>query len=233
MGYDGAHIEGPNLRFEDIKFIVERSREIAGSWKEFLPEFHFAPPNPFYLFEGGEMAGAVATGQKLKLRETRRRSVRSLTFWMMQIAHKLFFIKGTAGYKLMASVARFTEKRKVLNILFTAMEHFSKRVLFVCRYCDDCALVETFYVCPESQCPKGMRVGPCGGSRVNERCEVFPDRDCFWKRVYWRAKNRGECESLRYLIPPRDWRLYNTSSWANYFLERDHASHPLVSCAER
>ena len=233
LGYSGAHIEGLNLRFEDIRFIVERAKELSGGWQEHLAEFRFAPPDPYYYFEGGENAGAPPAGETPSPRRTRRRRIASPTFWMMRAAHRLFFIEGTPGFRLMAAIARFTETRRALNALFTSLEHFSKRVLFVCRYCDDCALVETFYVCPESQCPKGMRIGPCGGSRATERCEVFDDRYCFWRTVYWRAKNRGECENLRYIIAPRDWHLYNTSSWANYFLKRDHASKPVVSCREK
>ena len=72
-----------------------------------------------------------------------------------------------------------------------------------------------------------MRQGPCGGSRVDEGCEVFPDRPCAWREIYRRAKNRGEVEKLGYIIPPRNWSLYDTGSWYNYFLGRDHPGHPL------
>jgi len=74
----------------------------------------------------------------------------------------------------------------------------------------------------------GLAVGPCGGSRVDERCEVFPGRFCAWRDIYRRAKSRGEVDRLGYMIPPRDWSLYETGSWYNYFLNRDHASHPVV-----
>ena len=62
-------------------------------------------------------------------------------------------------------------------------------------------------------------------------CEVFGDRYCIWRDVYWRAKNRGECAKLRYIIAPRDWGLYQTNSWVNYFLKRDHSGHPVSLCA--
>ena len=103
------------------------------------------------------------------------------------------------------------------------MERLIKRVLFDCRHCDDCALFEMYYLCPEARCPKTMRIGPCGGSRVNGRCEIFDDTYCIWEKVYWRAKNRRELEKLSYIIPPRDWKLYETNSWINYFLGYDHS----------
>ena len=85
-----------------------------------------------------------------------------------------------------------------------------------------------YYLCPESRCPKGMRIGPCGGSRVNGHCEVFPEAWCVWHKVYWRAKNRREIHKLSYVIPPRNWKLYETNSWVNYFQKRDHSATKIV-----
>jgi methylenetetrahydrofolate reductase (NADPH) len=65
--------------------------------------------------------------------------------------------------------------------------------------------------------------GPCGGS-VEGWCEVFPGkRQCIYVRAYARLKPYREEETLREgYIPPRNWELDQTSSWANYFLGRDH-----------
>ena len=227
LGYSGVHIEGLNLKFEDIKLIVNRSKEMAGTWKDFLPEFAFAPDKPFYYFEGGEKMRVPEPGEVPVPRATRKKGIASLTFWIMRGVHKLFFIKGSGGYRMMAAISRGMEKHKGTSAVFAGLEHFTKRLFFVCRYCDDCMLFETCYLCPEARCPKGMRVGPCGGSRVNEKCEVFPDRNCYWRNVYWRAKNRGEVAKLGFIVPPRDWKLYQTSSWTNYFLDRDHSGHPV------
>ncbi len=41
------------------------------------------------------------------------------------------------------------------------------------------------FLCPESQCPKHIRNGACGGSR-NGGCEVYPDRKCVWFRAWER-----------------------------------------------
>ena len=43
--------------------------------------------------------------------------------------------------------------------------------LFGCRDCGDCSLPDIAYVCPESQCAKNQRNGPCGGTR-DGLCEV-------------------------------------------------------------
>jgi methylenetetrahydrofolate reductase (NADPH) len=232
LGYRGAHLEGLALRAEDIAFIIGRSGELAAGWEALLPEFSFAPPEPFYFFEGGETAKAPSAGERPIARQTRRRGIASPLFWATRLLHHLFFRRDTAGYRLMRSVSKFLDTHRKSYAVASALERSLKRALFDCRHCDDCALFETYYLCPEARCPKGMRIGPCGGSRVDERCEVFPDRWCIWRNVYWRARNRGELEKLRHLIRPRDWSLYKTNSWVNYFLNRDHSGHPLESCHE-
>ncbi len=66
--------------------------------------------------------------------------------------------------------------------------------LFGCRDCGDCSLPEIAYVCPESQCAKNQRNGPCGGTREG-LCEVY-DTECIWSQAYERLKAYGEEESM-------------------------------------
>jgi methylenetetrahydrofolate reductase (NADPH) len=47
------------------------------------------------------------------------------------------------------------------------------------------------------------------------------DRPCIWVSVYDRARAAGRVEALRTYIPPPDRSLQGTSSWINYFLDRD------------
>ena len=93
--------------------------------------------------------------------------------------------------------------------------------LFGCRDCGDCSLPEIAYVCPESQCAKNQRNGPCGGTREG-LCEVY-DTECIWSQAYERLKKYGEEESmLDGPIVVKDNALAGTSAWANTFLGRDH-----------
>ncbi len=225
LGYNGAHIEGLNLKFADVTTIMERSEEIGENWRDHLEELDFSPKNNFFMFEGGEDFSFAKNGGEPKFRVTRRKRIASPKFWMMRLAHKLFFIEGTLGYKLMRCFAKSAQRRRLRYKVLQALEHVAKRALFDCRECDDCALFEMYYLCPESRCPKGQRIGPCGGARINGNCEVFDDRPCIWELVYWRAKSRKELNNLQYVINPRNWKLYETSSWVNYFLKQDHSGN--------
>jgi hypothetical protein len=65
-----------------------------------------------------------------------------------------------------------------------------------------------------------MRNGPCGGANNNGTCEVV-EKKCIWASVYERAKAANELDLLGAYIPPPDRSLKGTSSWINYFLNRD------------
>jgi len=103
------------------------------------------------------------------------------------------------------------------------MEYWIKFISSQCRRCGDCTLLEVAFLCPQSQCPKYLFNGQCGGS-MEGWCEVFPGKKrCIYVRAYGRLKSYGEEESLKQdYIPPRNWALDQISSWANYFLGRDH-----------
>jgi 5,10-methylenetetrahydrofolate reductase len=114
---------------------------------------------------------------------------------------------------------------KTLHLL----EQGAKVPLFHCQDCGDCSLPDIAYVCPESQCAKNQRNGPCGGTR-DGKCEVY-DSECIWSQAYERLKAYGEEETM--IDGPvviRDNALRGTSAWANAFLGRDHnaerPSHP-------
>jgi len=227
LGYNGAHLEGLNLKFGDVKVIMERAETIGDDWRDHVREFDYSPEDSYFMFRGGEEFDGVGNGRQLERTDTRKRGIGSPKFWLMRAAHKMLFIEGTPGFRLMKAMSRWAERRRARYRFFQVMEHTSKRALFDCRECDDCALFEMYYLCPESRCPKGQRIGPCGGARIDGSCEVFPERPCIWELVYWRAKRLGEMDKLGYVITPRDWRLYETSSWVNYFLGRDHRAAEL------
>jgi methylenetetrahydrofolate reductase (NADPH) len=224
LRYNGVHIEGLNLRYDDVVEIMERTGEIGENWKELAKEFDYSPVSTYFAFSGGERIRTFTSGGELRLRETKKRRILNPKFWMTRVLHHSLFTPGALGYRLMEKVAALADRKPFLYRVFTRMELGVKRVLFDCRHCSDCALFETYYICPEARCPKGQRMGPCGGSRIDGKCEVFSNRYCVWEIAYWRAKNRGEIDKLRYVIPPRNWKLYETSSWVNYYLKRDHAA---------
>jgi ferredoxin len=60
-----------------------------------------------------------------------------------------------------------------------------------CRMCGDCVLGSTGGICPVTQCAKSLVNGPCGGQK-NGKCEVNPENDCAWIKIYERLVATGQ-----------------------------------------
>jgi methylenetetrahydrofolate reductase (NADPH) len=105
---------------------------------------------------------------------------------------------------------------------------YGKVLIYDCKDCGDCALTDLAYSCPMSQCPKNQRNGACGGS-YNGWCEVYPGkRKCVYVKAYARLKKYGEEIQLdSYHVAPCNWDLYQTSSWINFYLGKDHSAKRL------
>ena len=64
-----------------------------------------------------------------------------------------------------------------------------------CRFCGDCVLGQTGAICPITQCAKSLVNGPCGGQK-NGKCEVNPENDCAWIKIYNRLQATNQLDKL-------------------------------------
>ena len=111
--------------------------------------------------------------------------------------------------------SNFRAKNIFYRLWFSVERHF-KALVFDCSSCGQCLLRTTALTCP-MRCPKGMRIGPCGGS-MDAKCEVFRDRPCYWALIIKRQGRLGYFrKKMAHNQPPVDWSLWNTSSWLNLF----------------
>jgi len=109
-------------------------------------------------------------------------------------------------------------ERKFSRVLLF-FEDIVKVPLFRCQQCGECILSSTAFICSQN-CPKRMRNGPCGGTGDDGSCEVFPDRQCVWYRIYHRSKLLHRVSLLYKINPMHNWGLENTSAWLNVFRKR-------------
>jgi len=82
----------------------------------------------------------------------------------------------------------------------TRFQQFDER----CSMCGECIIDKTGGICPVTTCPKGILNGPCGGTN-NGMCEVSPDIECAWAKIYARMERTGELEKIREILPPKDY----------------------------
>ena len=126
--------------------------------------------------------------------------------------HHTFFNKDTKQFRYLKGIAEIIDQADLLKRPFCLLEDVSKSLLFDCQKCGDCALVDMAYLCPESQCPKFLRNGACGGSEKTW-CEVRKDKPCVWVKIYDRLKSYKEESNLKEgCVPPRNWALKVSSN---------------------
>jgi methylenetetrahydrofolate reductase (NADPH) len=223
LGFRGAYIGGVHS-LATIEKIMEIERTFsADDWKQFAREIKFSRPSEFFYYAEDPISGLVDATKRSKESRAPRNHV-SPTFRISKWTHEIMFTQGKALSNLGAKICEKSRDPNQGPAALRAVEKVSKAILFRCKDCGDCSLPDIAYLCPESQCAKNQRNGPCGGTREG-RCEVNGYGDCIWLRAYERLKHDGEEETMLQHVPViQNQGLRGTSSWANNWLGRDHSA---------
>lgn len=224
IGCAGAHIGGHGITYEMVEGIIDEGEKLSENWESLVAEFDYPQKDGFYFFERNPKTGLnteVLANRPLK-------KTPPLKYRFTRIAHTLLFNEKSLMFKMLQPLAKRIDASQRAKHMFGNTEHLMKVAMFGCMDCGDCALFDVAYVCPMSQCPKNQRNGPCGGS-YDGWCEVYPnERRCVWVQAYERLKAFEEEDKIgSYLTPPCNWELWETSSWLNFYLGRDHTAKRL------
>jgi methylenetetrahydrofolate reductase (NADPH) len=224
LGYKGVHIGGHSLSYENVEYILDKGEKFYPHWERLVNEFSYPQENGFYYFEQDQKTGLNTSVESIRPFKGKKTFLSSFS----RTLHTMLFDPHHPLFKPAQSTIRFIDRFNWTRKAFEFMEHQGKSVFFDCLHCGDCSLTDTGYLCTTSQCPKGERLGPCGGS-FHGWCEVYPGkRECVWVRSYSRLKAYHAEHSLSEdIIPPRNWELWNTSSLINFYMGRDHTSRRL------
>ena len=202
LGYAGAYIGGTHNAAHIVR-ILDRAAQLESHWEECAERLQFGDPGGFYL--DGE-------------RRSPRRHLPVVAQTLDAMGRTFNVTRDTWLRRQLTHVFAWIDRRPMLRDFTERLEYWVKRPVFGCEACGNCVLGHMEYVCPQT-CPKQMRNGPCGGT-FNTRCEVV-EQECIWVAVYQRAEAAERVPYLRTFIPPPDRKLKRTSSWINYFLNRD------------
>jgi methylenetetrahydrofolate reductase (NADPH) len=226
LGYRGAYLGGIHDH-ATVERVLEIERGFApGDWVDFAREIAFSRPGEFFSYpeEGGAPGPGAAAGAGAAPAPPRAGG--GLMYGFSKWTHALMFTPGRLLSRWGARIASRARDPMQGPRPLREMERATKAVLFRCKDCGDCSLPDVAFLCPESQCAKNQRNGPCGGTREGH-CEVDGFGDCIWLRAYERRKRDGTTEALLAHAPVvQNQALRGTSSWANNWLGRDHAAAP-------
>ncbi len=226
MGYEGVHISGPGLGYAQIAGVIERAVAILPDWQSHVKDFLYPEEWKSGLYEKDPDTGLNKICRAPAGPDARGKHdssiLSALAGKLEHIMHNLFFTPGRAFYPYARAASRRISGSR-FEPVFTYLEYLIKGLMYSCQHCGDCTLDQLEFICPQSQCAKYMLNGPCGGSS-DGWCEVWPEKKkCIYVRLYEKAA-MPDLEKLleRPYIPPRNWALFRSSSWLNFFLGRDH-----------
>ncbi|HCV27059.1 MAG TPA: methylenetetrahydrofolate reductase C-terminal domain-containing protein [Dehalococcoidia bacterium] len=228
IGYRGVYLSG-RLPLTRIRRILDLEASFGpDDWREFSKEIQFQKPGEFNYYERDQNTGLASDQVNREYLESktakgmkRARGHVSPAYKAGRTAHGLVFDSAAPASGLARKLYWFADKRRKVGDLLHLAEQAVKIPMYGCRDCGDCSLPDIAYLCPESQCAKNQRNGPCGGSH-DGICEVG-DKRCIWVKAYERTKAYGEEETI--LDRPvvfKNGALRGTSAWGNTFLKRDH-----------
>jgi methylenetetrahydrofolate reductase (NADPH) len=223
LGYRGVYLGGAH-NFPAIEKILAIEKSFASDdWRQFAREIRFSRPGEFFYYAENPATGLADATQPNPISSGVSRHV-TMTYQLSKWTHGAMFAPGRTlakwGAKICSNSADPFQGPKPMR----ALEHLSKTALFHCKDCGDCSLPDIAFLCPESQCAKNQRNGPCGGTR-DGRCEVDGFGDCIWLRAYERLKSDDqEAELLAHAPAIQNQGLRGTSAWANFWLGRDHVA---------
>jgi methylenetetrahydrofolate reductase (NADPH) len=224
LGYRGAYLGGV-YDFAAIEKILEIESSFSpDDWKQFAREIKFSRSGEFFHYAENPATGLADPAVRSATPETRKSEHVGSAYHVSKFMHEVMFTRDRALARWGAKVCQKAEDPSQGPKLLRAVERLSKTVLFDCQDCGDCSLPDIAYLCPESQCAKNQRNGPCGGTR-DGLCEVDGFGDCIWLRAYERRKHDGkELELLKHAPVVQNQALRRTSAWANNWLGRDHVA---------
>jgi hypothetical protein len=113
----------------------------------------------------------------------------------------------------------FSRGTRRLSSAMLLFENAVKIPLFSCQRCGECILSHTALICSQ-RCPKRLRNGPCGGTRPDGHCEVYPERKCIWNWIVRRSRLFHRTGFLLRMEKIHNWDLEKTSAWLNVFTRR-------------
>jgi methylenetetrahydrofolate reductase (NADPH) len=132
IGYAGVHIGGPNLKYEDLQWVIEQSREFSKNWEEWVREFSFPQNDGFYLFRKDEKTGLNTDVPNFM----RSHPSKSLAYAIMRSFHHGVFVPEAPLYRQARWLCGKIDGSRFEG-LFTELEYWMKFFTSRCRRCGD------------------------------------------------------------------------------------------------
>ena len=167
----------------------------------YFPE-HEADALQKELLDAGKVTGMITTDyicnpENLKLRLEKHTAA-------IEAADAVLVFSCGVGVQ---TVSEYLDNKKVFACCDTyALPGFQgvTPLEYDCRQCGECYLNITGGICPITACSKSLVNGQCGGAK-NGKCEVDPNMECGWERIYQKLKKIGRLDAMKCPVQIRNY----------------------------
>ncbi len=154
------------------------------------------------LAEAGALAGVVTTDYICNVENPTKR----LEKHAAAIAEADTILVLSCGVGVQTVAEMFADKRVCAGCDTLPLPGFQgvTPLEYDCAQCGECYLNLTGGICPITACSKSLVNGQCGGSK-NGKCEVDPEMECGWERIYRRLKMLGRLDLVKAPVQLRNY----------------------------
>ena len=156
------------------------------------------------LVEGGNVTGIITTDYICNVENLNLR----LQKYMGAIDAAQTILVFSCGVGVQTVADLFSDKRVVACCDTYALPGFQgvTPLEHDCDQCGQCYLNLTGGICPLTACSKSLINGQCGGAK-NGKCEVNPDMECGWERIYQKLKKIGRLDAMKCPVQLRNYAI--------------------------
>ncbi|MDD3024001.1 MAG: methylenetetrahydrofolate reductase, partial [Syntrophomonadaceae bacterium] len=103
MGFDGVHLGGHNIKYEQIKYIMDKGEELSADWMNLISEFDYPQPDGFYYFEKDANTG-LNTNMPVNRASLPADFPVGINYRLMRSIHDIFFTPDKNLFPLMSRI---------------------------------------------------------------------------------------------------------------------------------
>lgn len=154
------------------------------------------------MADAGRLAGVVTTDYICNVENLTKR----LEKHAAEIAAAETILVLSCGVGVQTVAEMFADKRVCAGCDTLPLPGFQgvTPLEYDCDQCGECYLNLTGGICPITACSKSLVNGQCGGSK-NGKCEVDPEMECGWERIYQRLKMLGRLDLVKSPVQLRNY----------------------------
>ena len=187
----------PLLAGRDNLFVIACNK----CFKEF--ETVDEPDCDEFLKFAAEQGKTVTGSVKIDFLCNKTQTIRKLKDAIPQGTEAVFVISCGLGIQTIADLEQIPVFAASNSLNYTG-HHGMALTKKACDACAQCYLNITGGICPLTACSKSLVNGQCGGSK-NGKCEVDPNMECGWERIYRRLEAVGRLDALKCPVQLRNY----------------------------